>query len=242
MNDYKWSIKKILKEIVLSATYMQAASLNKEMLEKDPNNRYYERSSRVRLSAEQIRDQALSVSGLLDEKMYGPSVMPWQPEGIWMSPWNGDYWKLGTGGDQHRRALYTFWKRTAPYPSMITFDAVGREVCTARRIITNTPLQALVTLNDSVYLEAARYYAYRMQNSIRTNNIPEIISNGYSNLLFKSIAPAKLNALLKLYNNAFDRFKNNADKTCAIVGVNNKYNNPETAALVIVANALLNLE
>jgi hypothetical protein len=168
--------------------------------------------------------------------------MPWQPEGIWMSPWNGDYWKLGTGGDQHRRALYTFWKRTAPYPSMITFDGVGREVCTARRIRTNTPLQALVTLNDSVYLEAARNLAYRMESSTRNKNISDMINNGYSYLLYKPIAPGKLTVLLNLYNNAYERFKNNADKTCDIVGVNNEHNNPRTAALVIVANALLNLD
>jgi hypothetical protein len=125
---------------------------------------------------------------------------------------------------------------------MITFDAVGREVCTARRIRTNTPLQALVTLNDSVYLEAARYLAYRMQNATPNNNISEIISRGYSYLLFKPIAPAKLNALLKLYNSAYDKFKNNADKTCAIVGVNNEHNNAEMASLVVVASALLNLD
>jgi hypothetical protein len=170
MHVHNWSIKKLLKEMVLSATYRQESKITKQALEKDPLNKYYGRSSRMRLSAEQIRDQALAISGLLSKKMYGPSVKPWQPEGIWMSPYDGDYWKQSHGEDQYRRALYTYWKRTAPYPSMISFDGVGREVCTSRRIRTNTPLQALVTLNDSVYLQASRNFAYVIQKQAGKNN------------------------------------------------------------------------
>lgn len=162
MNDHQWSVKKLIKEIVMSATYRQDAKLTKELIEKDPYNKFYARGSRVRLSAEQVRDQALAISGLLSKKMFGPSVMPWQPTGIWLSPWNGQYWINSKGEDQYRRAVYTYWKRTAPYPSMISFDGAAREVCSSRRIRTNTPLQALVTLNDSVYLEASRNFAYRM--------------------------------------------------------------------------------
>src|SRR5690606_28966627 len=112
-----------------------------------------------RLNAEQIRDQALAVSGLLSDKMYGPGVKPHQPEGIWQTVYNGQSWKESEGEDAHRRGIYTFLKRTSPYPSFITFDAASREVCLSRRIVTNTPLQALVTLNDPVYLEAAYYLA-----------------------------------------------------------------------------------
>ncbi len=155
MYVYHWDLKKLIKEIALSAVYRQDSKLNKEAKEKDPTNKWYARGPRVRLSAEEIRDQALMVSGLMSEKMYGPGVMPFQPEGIWNSPWNGSYWKTSEQGDQYRRSLYTYWKRSAPYPSMLSFDATSREVCTARRIRTNSPLQALTTLNDSVFIEVA---------------------------------------------------------------------------------------
>lgn len=242
MNEYKWSIKKLLKEMVLSATYRQDSKVSKEILEKDPYNKFYARGARVRLSAEQVRDQALAISGLLSNKMYGPSVMPWQPGGIWMSPWSGEYWKKSEGEDQYRRAIYTYWKRTAPYPSMITFDGVGREVCTARRVRTNTPLQALVTLNDSVYLDAARHFAYQIQGKLSGSNIRERIARAYEEAVYKPIAPAKLNALQTLYSEALKKFKEDKDKTCEMIGVNNQHNNPETAALIVVTNALLNLD
>ena len=228
--------------MVLSATYRQDSKVVKEGLEKDPLNKFYARGTRVRLSAEQVRDQALAISGLLSKKMYGPGVMPWQPEGIWMSPWNGDYWKKSEGEDQYRRAVYTFWKRTSSYPSMISFDGVGREVCTSRRIRTNTPLQALVTLNDSVYLEASRHFAYYLEKEEGKNNVRARISKGYEIALMKPISNAKLETLEKLYQTALQKFKMDKDKTCEMVGVNDEHNNPETAALVVVTNAILNLD
>jgi hypothetical protein len=267
MNEDKWSVKKLLREMVLSATYRQDSKWNKEASEKDPDNKYYARGPRVRLSAEQLRDQALAVSGLLDEKLYGPSVMPWQPKGIWLSPWNGQDWQNSKGGDQYRRALYTYWKRTAPYPSMISFDGSAREVCTARRIRTNTPLQALVLLNDSVYLEASRQLAYRMicpnlsnskleacslqlaasQNSLEARSskleAPQAaIQRGYEMILFKPISPEKLTILEGLYKKALDQFASDPDKTCEMIGVNDVHNEPATAAMVVVAGALLNLD
>ena len=174
-----------MKEIVMSATYRQDSKWNKEATEKDPSNKFYARGPRVRLSAEQIRDQALVVSGLMSEKMYGPGVMPFQPEGIWNSPWNGSYWKKSDSTDQYRRAVYTFWKRSAPYPSMISFDGTSREVCTARRIRTNTPLQALTTLNDSVFLEAAQHFAWRIKTVVaadKTKQIEKSISNCHASV------------------------------------------------------------
>lgn len=242
MNEYNWSIKKLLKEIVMSATYRQDSKVTKEGLEKDPFNKYCGRGARVRLSAEQIRDQALMVSGLLSEKMFGPPVMPWQPQGIWMSPWDGGSWVKSDGEDQYRRAVYTYWKRTAPYPSMISFDGVGREICMPRRIRTNTPLQALVTLNDSVYLEASRFFAYRMQKESATGNIDDCISKGYQLAMYKPIAPAKLQALHQLYEKAFEGFKKDKDKTCEMNGMDDERNNPETASLIVVANAILNMD
>ena len=242
MNDYKWSVKKLIKEIVMSATYREDASVTKEAGEKDPFNDFYERGSRVRLSAEEIHDQALAVSGLLSEKMFGPSVMPWQPKGIWLSPWNGQYWINSKGEDLYRRAVYTYWKRTAPYPAMESFDASAREVCLARRISTNTPLQALVTLNDSFYIDASRHFAYRMIEKSGIKNPAKAIQCGYEIALHKTISQPKLIALEKLYNNAYHIFYNNQEKTCEMIGEKNEHNNPETAAMVVVANAILNLD
>ena len=242
MNDDGWSVKKLIKHIVMSATYRQDAKLTKELIEKDPYNKFYARGARVRLSAEQVRDQALAISGLLSKKMFGPSVMPWQPSGIWLSPWNGQYWINSKGEDQYRRAVYTYWKRTAPYPSMISFDGAAREVCTSRRIRTNTPLQALVTLNDSSYMNASRHFAYRILEKEKGKDVEQEIQCGYQMAMYKPITQPKLAALKNLYNKAFSGFSKNADNTCEITGGENKHNNPETAALVVVANAILNLD
>jgi hypothetical protein len=241
MNDYHWSIKKLLKEIVMSATYRQDSKLPEELKQKDLFNKLYARGPRIRLSAEQVRDQALCASDVLNEKMYGPSVFPHQPKGLWLSPYNGEDWKQSDHGDQYRRALYTFWKRTAPYPSMISFDGTSREVCAARRIRTNTPLQALVTLNDSAYVDMARHFAVWMQKQ-SPGNAQVQIANGYENILYKPIAPDKLQILLQLYNDALQEFKKDADKTCEVCGGMNETRTPEKAALVMVANAMLNLD
>jgi hypothetical protein len=243
MNDFNWSTKKLLKEIVMSATYRQDSRVSKELLEKDPYNKLYARGARVRLSAEQVRDQALAISGLLSEKMYGAPVMPWQPQGIWLSPYNGRSWVKSDNDDQYRRALYTFWKRTAPYPSMISFDGVSREVCSVRRIRTNTPLQALTTMNDSVYLEASRHLAWKMQEKSKDNkDVGNIINEGYKLALSKQITTERLVALKNLYAKAYQKLKNDPDKMCGINGQPDEHNNAETAALVIVANAILNLD
>ena len=124
---------------------------------------------------------------------------------------------------------------------MLTFDAAAREVCTARRIRTNTPLQALVTLNDSAYIETARHFAYRMQEA-GGRDVRQQISKGYTMALYKSIPDAKLSALEKLYNEALQKFRKDKNKTCEMIGVMDQHNNPETAALVVVANAMLNLD
>jgi hypothetical protein len=243
VNEYNWSVKKLLREMMTSATYRQDSKVTKEGLEKDPYNKYYARGARVRLSAEQIRDQALAAAGLLSTKMYGQSVMPWQPLGIWLSPWSGATWKKSEGEDQYRRAIYTYWKRTAPYPSMITFDGAGREICMPRRIRTNTPLQALTTLNDSVYLEASRHLAYRMQKeAVNKTNIKELIANGYQRIMYKPITPAKSAVLEQLYRQAYGSLKNDKEKTCSLIGLDDEHNNPETAALVVVSSAMLNLD
>lgn len=241
MHDYQWDLKKLMKEMVLSATYRQDAKLDKETSNKDPFNKYYARGPRVRLSAEQIRDQALAVSGLLCDKMYGPGVFPYQPDGIWMSPWNGASWKKSDGCDQYRRALYTYWKRSAPYPSMITFDGTSREVCTARRIRTNTPLQSLTTLNDSAYIEAAQFFAYRMQQQ-GGKEIKNQINKGYELALHKPISKEKSAVFERLYMNAFNRFNADKEKMKQMAGYDPVKQNASTAALVVVAGAMMNMD
>lgn len=240
MNDDNWSMKALIKKIVTSATYKQDSKVTPELEQKDPENKFYARTSRVRLTAEQVRDQSLCISGLLSEKMYGPGVMPYQPKGIWLSPWNGADWVQSKGEDQYRRAVYTYWKRSAAYPSMLTFDGVSREVCTARRIRTNTPLQALTTLNDSAYIDAARNFAYRMQST--ASDVKTQITKGFTMATYQQINEKSLNALVNLYNNALSQFKGNDDKICEMTGGMSKHTNAETAALIVVANAMLNLD
>lgn len=156
-----WDFKAILRTIVLSATYRQRSDVAGEHLERDPDNTLLSRGPRFRLPAETVRDQALAASGLLSRKIGGSPVMPWQPEGIWQVVYSNRQWETSPGEDRHRRALYTLWRRTSPYPSMTTFDAPSGETCTIRRIRTNTPLQALVTLNDPTLMEAAQHLAGR---------------------------------------------------------------------------------
>jgi hypothetical protein len=241
MNEYKWSIKKMIRTIVLSATYKQDSKISDELLKKDPNNKWYARNARVRLSAEQVRDQTLSISGILSRKMYGPSVFPYQPKGLWLSPYNNTDWEQSAGEDQYRRALYTFWKRSAPYPSMFTFDGVARNMCTARRIRTNTPLQALTTLNDSAYIDMARHFALRMRNEAG-NDIKLQIQKGYQLATYHAIDDNSLRAFINLYNNALGRFKNDPEKACMMAGGQSKHTSAEMAALTVVANAILNLD
>ena len=241
MNEDKWSVKKLIKRIVLSATYQQSSVATPEMLHKDQFNKYYARGPRVRLSAEQIRDQALAVSGLLSHKMFGKSVMPYQPDRIWLSPYDGNKWEKSTGEDQYRRAIYTYWKRTAPYPTMLSFDGVAREVCLARRIRTNTPLQALATLNDNAFIEMARQFAKRMEKE-GGKTIPEQISKGYEIAMFHSLSKEKLEALMELYTTALHEFEKNKDKACEMINEGSDKTDASKAAMVVVANAMLNLD
>jgi hypothetical protein len=241
MNEHNWSMKKLMKEIMMSATYRQQSNFNENIFEKDPLNKLYARGPRVRLSAEQIRDEALAVSGLLSDKMYGEPVMPWQPKGIWLSPWNYEDWKTSKGEDQHRRAIYTFWKRTAAYPSMLAFDGVAREACQARRIRTNTPLQALVTLNDSVYLETANFFAVKLLRENTDKNNDVILKTAYEKALGHEADEKTFTALKKLFDTALVSYKNNsAAKEKLLAG--NSLKDPEAAALTVVVNAIFNLD
>lgn len=162
-SEMKWSQKALLREIVLSRVYRQASAAPAKLLERDPSNRLLARGPRFRLSSEQLRDQALAVAGILSGKMFGPPVMPYQPPGMWLTPYDGRDWKNSEGEDSRRRALYTFIRRSATYPSFVTFDAPNREFCQVRRLRTNTPLQSLDLLNNPVFFEAAQALARRME-------------------------------------------------------------------------------
>ena len=240
MYEYNWSIKMLLKEIVQSATYKQLSKSTPLLNEKDPNNILLARQSRIRLSGEVLRDQALALSNMLNKTMYGKSVMPWQPDGIWSTPYNKAKWITSKDSNQYRRAVYTYWKRSAPYPSILNYDGGSREVCLTRRIRTNTPLQALNSLNDSVFLAFAKEFAFNLQ---RTDSmVKKQIENGYHRMMYKPITETKLKTLLSLYYSALSEYKNNASAAVKITGLKEKNVKIEAAAMIVVTNAMMNLD
>ncbi|MFP6764488.1 MAG: PSD1 and planctomycete cytochrome C domain-containing protein [Planctomycetaceae bacterium] len=236
--EQDWSIKTLLRTIVLSATYRQTAEVTAARLTGDPDNRWFSRGPRFRLSAETVRDQALAVSGLLTQQIGGPSVMPPQPDGVWKSTYSNLKWVSATGPDRYRRGLYTYWKRTSPYPAMLTFDAGSGETCLIRRVRTNTPLQALVTLNDPAFVEAAGALANRMlQTGDRTSVRME---RGFRLVLTRPPHPEEVSRLVELHSELQADFK--ADPQAAtnlLAAPGLKTGDP---ALVAVANVLLNLD
>ena len=239
-NELNWSVKSLLKEIAMSSAYRQSTEVSKKALEKDPYNKLLSRGARVRLSAEQIRDQALAVSGLLSDKMYGPSVMPPQPEGIWQAVYSSQAWATSKGEDRYRRGLYTYWRRTSPYPSMISFDSPSREFCVTRRIRTNTPLQALVTLNDPVYIEAAQHLASRMLD-YGGADIEQCLKAGYKLAMTREPDEKTLGVLQELYEATFADYESAPEKVVEISG-EGITSSAQLAALTVVANAIMNLD
>ncbi|MDH5382727.1 MAG: DUF1553 domain-containing protein, partial [Cyclobacteriaceae bacterium] len=244
MNEWNWSLKKLIREIVLSSTYKQSSVISSEKREKDPSNKWLSRGARFRLSAEQTRDQLLAISGLLSNKMYGPSVMPPQPDNVWSIVYSGADWTESKGEDRYRRAIYTYWRRTSPYPSMSSFDSPSREYCVSQRIRTNTPLQALVMLNDTVSIEAAQHLASNAIHSTQDNSTRAIINNMYTKAIGISPDSNVLNTLEKLYEEALEEFGRSAEQVNDFVFINTKLNKdlPEFAALSVTANAILNLD
>lgn len=238
--EHQWQIKSLLKTIAMSATYQQSNVASSKLIEEDPENRLLARGPRFRLSAEQIRDQALAVGGLLSEKMYGPSVMPPQPEGTWQVIRNVLRWQADEDENRYRRGLYTFWRRSSPYPSMITFDTPSREFCVSRRIRTNTPLQALVTLNDPVYVEAAIGLAQRMKTEAGAD--PSLqLSHGLKLALAHPPSEAQLTTMSTFYDQTLARYNEHPDEIQALVP-DTLEQVPEMAALINSANVILNLD
>ena len=246
--DHGWDVKRTLGTIVSSATYRQSSSASRQLYARDPQNRLLARGSRFRLQAEFLRDNALSLSGLLVDKMGGPGVKPYQPEGLWK--------EILQGGDRpfvqdhgqklYRRSVYTYWRRTCPPPNMRLFDAPTREKCIVRRSRTNTPLQALVTLNDMQYMEAARHFAERMFRE--GGHKPEDrIAWGFQLATSRKLRENELAALLDVYRHSRQHYGANSEAALKLISIGESSRDEsldpvEHAATTIVASMLLNLD
>ncbi len=242
----KWSLKAMHRLIVTSATYRQSSRVTPELYRRDQFNRLFARGPRFRLAAEMVRDNALAVSGLLCRKIGGPSVFPYQPDGVWFNPYSGDRWVTSPGGDQYRRGLYTFWRRTAPYAAFMAFDAPSREVCTERRPRTNTPLQALATLNDKAFVQPAAALARRMMAEAKGDDAARAV-HGFRLCLARKPSAAELDLLLHLYRENLAKYRSDpagakALATSELPEPPKEMNLAELAAWTVVANVLLNLD
>jgi Protein of unknown function (DUF1553) len=246
-----WDVKAIQHLIVTSATYKQSSRATTDLLAKDPENRLLARGPRMRLAAESIRDNALAISGLLNTDIGGPSVFPYQPKGLWDELAFGDGFSAqsftpSTGRDLYRRSMYTFWKRTVPPPQLVTFDAPDREKCTARRAVTNTPLQSLVLMNDPTYIEAARLLAQRTMKE-GGRDIRSRIDFAFR-LSTARLPSAKERSILQgLLSQQLNRYRSDKKAAADLLAVgeskcDESLNAPELAAWTIVASAILNLD
>jgi hypothetical protein len=246
LRDSGWDLKRLLKLLVTSATYRQSSFASGELLRADPQNRLHGRGPRFRISAEMVRDQALFVSGLLSEKLYGPGVNPPQPTlGLAAAFGSATDWTTSAGDDRYRRGLYTSWRRSSPYPSLAQFDAPNREVCTVRRIRTNTPLQALVTLNDPVYVEAAQALARLL---VAAGDTPaERVEQAYHRCLIRQPSEAEIKRLTQLAADVMSQYRSQPDEARRMASeplgdLPAGADAAELAAWTVVANVILNLD
>ena len=247
--DNDWNLQVIQRLIVMSAAYQQSSKCPPDVLEKDPENRLISCGPRIRLSAEVIRDQALAAAGLLSRKKGGPSVNPPQPDlGLKAAFGGGIDWKTSTGEDRYRRAIYTTWRRSNPYPSMATFDAPSREVCTVRRPRTNTPLQALVTMNDPVYIEAAQGLARRLVREGGLTNM-ERAAFGFRLVLARPPTSMEIDRLVHLFEEVQHHYlgreaeaKEMATKPLGPFSQPEDVSIVDLAAWTVVSNIILNLD
>jgi mono/diheme cytochrome c family protein len=243
---HPWSMKSIHKLIVMSATYRQSSDLTPQLLERDPYNRLLARGPRFRLPAELIRDQALAVSGLLSEKMGGPSVFPLQPDGIWHSPYSGDRWMTSPGEDRYRRGIYTFIRRSAPYPEFMAFDMTTHEAICTRRSRTDTALQALTTLNDPAFVQPAAALARRVMAEGGEDGEARA-TFAFRTVLARKPEPKELDRVIALHDQMLQKYEadSKAAKELATSGLSappKDANVPQLAAWTVVSNVLLNLD
>jgi hypothetical protein len=246
--ESQWDLKRLLKQIVLSATYRQRSEASPQQVERDPRNQWLGRGARYRLSAETIRDSALSVAGLLNTRLGGASVKPYQPAGIWqdVSVERRAVYEPSKGGDLYRRSLYTFWKRTCPPPSMISLDAPDRETCTIRRGRTNTPLQALVLLNDPTYVESARTLAMESMEHGGESDQERLVWL-WKRILARIPRPDELDLMLPLLAEGRTLFAGEPARADLLLKVGDSavpsgIPAPELASWTTMASVLLNLD
>jgi hypothetical protein len=245
-----YRVKRLLRTIVTSATYRQSSRVTPDLLERDPDNRLLARGPRFRVDAETVRDAALAASGLLDGAIGGPSAFPPQPEGIWTMIYSSDRWVTDEGRRRYRRGLYTFWRRTAPYPSMSLFDVPSREVTCARRPRTNTPLQALVTLNDPAFVEAAVALGAILARTAGAEggSVRAAAEVGLRRCVARRGERAEIDRLVALFESERARFVADPDGAAAFVahgpprGAAPAPDAADHAAWSVVANVLLNLD
>ena len=239
-----WDYKALLKKIALSATYQQSSKISAELLARDPENKLLARGPARRLTAEMLRDQALAASGMLAEKIGGPSAKPYQPPGLWEIAMGNPKYEQGHGEDLHRRSLYTFWKRTVPPPAMISFDAPEHNVCLAKRQSTSTPLQALCLLNDTQIVEAARFVSQRMLQEAGPA-LDGQIQWAFRLVTSRHPSPRELAVLKQLFQEQRDLFAADPQAASKLLVVGEAANNPalspaDLAAGAVLAEALLN--
>jgi hypothetical protein len=241
--DDGWSMKKIQRLIVTSATYRQSSRVTPDLMAKDPYNKLYARGPRFRVEAETVHDIALSASGLLSSKMYGPSVFPYQPEGILDLPYNDEKWVESKGEDRYRRAIYTMIHRSAPYPSLVTFDAPSRELCTIRRVRTNTPLQALTVLNDPYFFDAARALAKRIVSE-GGESVSDRATYGFRLVASRRPTAGELDSIVTFYDQQLATYKQDPQAASRTIGADAGSSSelPDRAAWTMVANVLLNMD
>jgi hypothetical protein len=243
--DRGWDMKRLLKLIVISATYQQSSRADAELLARDPTNELLARGPARRLTAEMLRDQALALSGLLVEKIGGPSVKPYQPEGLWEEKAMGaPKYDQSKGANLHRRSLYTFWKRTVPHPAMIAFDASERNVCTVRRQSTSTPLQALTLLNDTQIVEAARLLGQRMLTE-GGQKLPEQLGWAFRTCAGRNPSKKESDVLMKLYQEQRELFASDEEACTKLLAVGEAKNasnlaKPDLCASTVTCLALFN--
>lgn len=235
-----WDIKATLKKMAMSAAYKQSSKFREDLMERDPDNRLLARGPAKRLSGEMLRDNALAASGLLVDEIGGPSVSPYQPPGLWKI--NGAEYRQDSGKKLYRRSLYTIWKRTVPHPSIATFDSPARSECIVRRQETNTPLQALVLLNDPTYVEAARVLGEQMSD-LGNNDKP--IKDAYLKLAGRLPNEAELKLMIELREREYQKFKSHPDKirgwiAAGAFAVPKRDDLPWVAANAVVASTIMN--
>jgi hypothetical protein len=241
-----WDIRHVLKTIVMSRTYQQSSRGTPELMQRDPENRLMARGARFRLPPEMVRDQALAASGLLVEKLGGPSVKPYQPPGLWQELAGGRGYVHDSGAGLYRRSLYTYWRRTIAPPSMILFDSPTRETCTVRETRTNTPLQALDLMNDVAYVETARKLAERM--ILEGGSTPEArIAFGWRLLLARPPKNRESAVLLSALGKFTQRYRNDSPAAVALLNEgdspwNRSLDPAQLAAYSGVASLMLNLD